>query len=248
MLCAWAGGRTGVGLFVVGSEDRAGHPPECLDHLPLRDVNIFDEAGDSGPCGLPGPRPALRSGVRPPYWYRHSPSVGLHIARRRRGQHPDPWHRAAPASSPAACLPRRVGPYLSTRAVVPYLIKQRSGSIINMASCIAQIGLARRVSYAASKGAVLSMTKSMQVDLAPHGIRVNALLPGTILTPFVERYLKESYKDPKAGYASIRKRQLTTELGRPEDVAWAALYLASDESKFVMASGLIVDGGVSGAK
>ena len=140
------------------------------------------------------------------------------------------------------------GVYLTSRAVVPYMIKQRSGSIINMSSCIAEIGLARRVSYAASKGAVLSMTKSMQVDLAQHGIRVNALLPGTILTPFVERYLKESYKDPEEGFASIRKRQLSSELGRPEDVASAALYLASDESKFVMASGLVVDGGVTGSK
>jgi len=140
------------------------------------------------------------------------------------------------------------GVYLTSRAVVPYMIKQRSGSIINMSSCIAEIGLARRVSYAASKGAVLAMTRSMQVDLAPHGIRVNALLPGTILTPFVERYLKDSYKDPEEGFASIRKRQLTSELGRPEDVAWAALYLASDESKFVMASGLVIDGGVTGAK
>jgi NAD(P)-dependent dehydrogenase (short-subunit alcohol dehydrogenase family) len=140
------------------------------------------------------------------------------------------------------------GVYLTSRAVVPYMIKQQSGSIINMSSCIAEIGLARRVSYAASKGAVLSMTKSMQVDLAQHGIRVNALLPGTILTPFVERYLKEAYKDPEEGFASIRKRQLTSELGRPEDVASAALYLASDESRFVLASGLVVDGGVSGAK
>ena len=140
------------------------------------------------------------------------------------------------------------GVYLMSRAVVPYMIEQRSGSIINMSSCIADIGLARRVSYAASKGAVLSMTKSMQVDLAPYGIRVNALLPGTILTPFVERYLKESYSDPEEGMASIRKRQLSDELGRPEDVAHAALYLASDESRFVMASGLIVDGGVTGAK
>jgi NAD(P)-dependent dehydrogenase (short-subunit alcohol dehydrogenase family) len=140
------------------------------------------------------------------------------------------------------------GVYLMSRAVVPHMIRQHSGSIINMSSCIAEIGLARRVSYAASKGAVLAMTKSMQVDLAQHGIRVNALLPGTILTPFVERYLKESYKDPEEGYASIRKRQLTADLGRPEDVASAALYLASDESRFVMASGLVVDGGVTGTK
>jgi NAD(P)-dependent dehydrogenase (short-subunit alcohol dehydrogenase family) len=140
------------------------------------------------------------------------------------------------------------GVYLMSRAVVPHMTRQKAGSIINMSSCIAEIGLARRVSYAASKGAVLAMTRSMQVDLAPHGIRVNALLPGTILTPFVESYLRESYSDPEEGMASIRKRQLSSELGRPDDVAYAALYLASDESRFVMASGLIVDGGVTGAK
>ena len=140
------------------------------------------------------------------------------------------------------------GVYLMSRAVAPQMIKQRSGSIINMSSGIAEIGLARRVSYAASKGAVLAMTRSMQVDLAPHGVRVNALLPGTILTPFVERYLKESYSDPEEGLATIRKRQLSHELGRPEDVAAAALFLASDESRFMMASGLVIDGGMTGAK
>jgi NAD(P)-dependent dehydrogenase (short-subunit alcohol dehydrogenase family) len=140
------------------------------------------------------------------------------------------------------------GVYLMSRAVAPYMVRQGSGSIINMSSCIAEIGLARRVSYAASKGAVLAMTKSMQVDLAPHGVRVNALLPGTIMTPFVERYLRESYEDPEQGYASIRARQLGDELGTPEDVAHAALYLASDESRFVMASGLVIDGGVTGGR
>ncbi|TMD29280.1 MAG: SDR family oxidoreductase [Chloroflexi bacterium] len=140
------------------------------------------------------------------------------------------------------------GVYLMSRAAAPQMIKQRSGSIINMSSGIAEIGLARRVSYAASKGAVLAMTRSMQVDLAPHGVRVNALLPGTILTPFVERYLKESYSDPEEGLATIRKRQLSHELGRPEDVAAAALFLASDESRFMMASGLVIDGGMTGAK
>jgi NAD(P)-dependent dehydrogenase (short-subunit alcohol dehydrogenase family) len=140
------------------------------------------------------------------------------------------------------------GVFLMSRAVAPTMVAQGSGSIINMSSAIAETGLGRRISYAASKGAVLALTKSMQVDLAPHGVRVNALMPGTIMTPFVERYLAESYEDPEEGRRSIRSRQLTGELGRPEDVARAALYLASDESRFVMGSGLVIDGGLSAGK
>jgi NAD(P)-dependent dehydrogenase (short-subunit alcohol dehydrogenase family) len=140
------------------------------------------------------------------------------------------------------------GVFLVSRAVVPHMIEQRSGSIVNVSSAIATTGLARRVSYAASKGAVLALTKSMQVDCAPHGVRVNAVLPGTILTPFVERYLRDSYADPEEGLRSIQARQLTGDLGQPEDVAQAVLYLASDESRFVLGSGLVVDGGLSGTR
>jgi NAD(P)-dependent dehydrogenase (short-subunit alcohol dehydrogenase family) len=140
------------------------------------------------------------------------------------------------------------GVFLMSRAVVPTMIVQRTGSIVNMSSAIAETGLARRVSYAASKGAVLALTKSMQVDLAPHGVRVNALLPGTIMTPFVEGYLRDSYADAEEGRRSIRSRQLSDELGTPEDVAKAALYLASDESRFVMGSSLVVDGGLTAGK
>ena len=140
------------------------------------------------------------------------------------------------------------GVFLVARAVLPVMVAAGQGSIINMSSTIAEIGLARRASYAASKGAVLALTRQMQADYAEHGIRVNALLPGTIHTPFVDRYLAESYDDPAAGLETLKRRQLTGDLGRPEDVAAAALFLASDESRFVLGSGLFVDGGVRGAK
>jgi NAD(P)-dependent dehydrogenase (short-subunit alcohol dehydrogenase family) len=140
------------------------------------------------------------------------------------------------------------GVFLVARAVLPHMIAAHAGSIVNMSSTIAEIGLANRASYAASKGAVLALTRQMQADYAAHGIRVNALLPGTIHTPFVDRYLAESYDDPAAGMDILKKRQLTGELGRPEDVAAAALFLASDESSFVLGSGMFVDGGVRGTK
>jgi NAD(P)-dependent dehydrogenase (short-subunit alcohol dehydrogenase family) len=135
------------------------------------------------------------------------------------------------------------GVYIASKFVLPHMMQQRSGSIINMSSCIAEIGLARRASYAATKGAVLALTKSMQVDYASFGIRVNALLPGTILTPFVENYLRTSYDDMDEALASLKTRQLSGDLGTPEDVASAALFLASDDSKFMMGSPLYIDGG-----
>ncbi|WP_261305165.1 SDR family NAD(P)-dependent oxidoreductase [Paenibacillus andongensis] len=136
------------------------------------------------------------------------------------------------------------GVFLPNKYVIPHMMEQKNGSIINMSSCIAEIGLARRASYSATKGAVLALTKSMQVDYAPYGIRVNALMPGTVLTPFVENYLRTSYDDIEAGYESLKKRQLSGDLLRPEDVAKAALFLASDDSKFMMGSPLYIDGGV----
>lgn len=135
------------------------------------------------------------------------------------------------------------GVYLVSKYVIPYMMKQQSGSIINMSSCIAEIGLADRASYAASKGAVLSLTKSMQVDYAPYNLRINALMPGTIYTPFVEDYISKS-ANPEETITTIKKRQLGGDLGKPIDVAHAALFLASDESKFIMGSPIYVDGGV----
>ena len=139
------------------------------------------------------------------------------------------------------------GVFIVTKYVVPQMMKQQSGSIINMSSCIAEIGLANRASYATTKGAILALTKSIQVDYAKYNIRVNALMPGTIFTPFVEDYLSKD-PNPEAAIETIKRRQLGGDLGKPIDVAYAALYLASDESKFMMGSPFVIDGGVINGK
>jgi NAD(P)-dependent dehydrogenase (short-subunit alcohol dehydrogenase family) len=135
------------------------------------------------------------------------------------------------------------GVFLVSKYVLPVMMEQKSGSIINMSSSIAEIGVANRSLYSASKGAVLSMTKAMQVDYAVYNIRINALLPGTIFTPFVEDYLAKD-PNPQEGIKLLKKRQLSNELGKPIDVAYAALYLASSESKFIMGTPFVIDGGL----
>jgi NAD(P)-dependent dehydrogenase (short-subunit alcohol dehydrogenase family) len=137
------------------------------------------------------------------------------------------------------------GVFLAAKAVLPTMIAQRAGVIINMASIIATTGLPNRSAYAASKGAVLALTRSMQVDYGPLGIRVNALMPGTIFTPMLTPVLKASFPTEADALAAIRGRQLTDVLGQPEDVAKAALFLASDDASFVMGAEIVVDGGIS---
>ena len=107
-----------------------------------------------------------------------------------------------------------------------------------MSSCIAEIGLARRISYAASKGAVLSMTKSMQVDLAPHGIRVNALAPGLVETRFSEALFQN-----RQVYERLMANVPLGRHGQPADLVGAAIFLASEASAYVTGQVLIVDGG-----
>jgi NAD(P)-dependent dehydrogenase (short-subunit alcohol dehydrogenase family) len=140
------------------------------------------------------------------------------------------------------------GVYLMAKYTLPHMIAQGGGCIINMSSGAALLGLERRAAYSATKGAVLALTRAMAVDYADYRIRVNALCPGTVYTPFVERYLRTSYSDPGAALERLKQRHLTGTLGRPEEIAAAALYLASDDAAFITGAPFIIDGGMTGGR
>ncbi|MBK6887127.1 MAG: 3-oxoacyl-ACP reductase [Tetrasphaera sp.] len=134
--------------------------------------------------------------------------------------------------------------YLCCKAVLPYMLEQKSGSIINTASFVAVMGAATsQISYSASKGGVLTMTRELGVQFARDGIRVNALCPGPVNTPLLqELFAKDAER--------AARRLVHVPMGRfgePEEMANAVLFLASDESSFVTASTFLVDGGISAA-
>ncbi len=134
------------------------------------------------------------------------------------------------------------GTYLWIHHAIKPMIAARSGAIVTVGSQLAQSSPGRNAAYVASKGAIASFTKTMAVDHAAQGIRVNALMPGVIDTPMPARSLQR-YADPEAMRAFWRERHPMGRIGQPEEVARAALFLASDDSSFVTGTLLFVDGG-----
>ncbi len=132
--------------------------------------------------------------------------------------------------------------WLLSRAVLPHLRKAGGGSIINIASTLGVVGARNRAAYAASKGAVVLLTKSMAIDHGPENIRVNAVCPS-----FVETELTAAVIAKAADPAAVRRDRTAAHpigrLGRPEDIAGMTVYLASDESSWVTGAVLPVDGG-----
>ncbi|HLY46900.1 MAG TPA: SDR family oxidoreductase [Stellaceae bacterium] len=131
------------------------------------------------------------------------------------------------------------GSFLLSRAVLPTMIDQGGGSIIFIASQLGRVGSAGRAAYCATKGALIQLAKVMAIDHAAQNIRVNTLSPGAVET---ERTLRR-YGSFDAANQAIGPKHLTGRLGRPDEIAGAAVFLASDAASFVTGSDLLVDGG-----
>jgi len=139
------------------------------------------------------------------------------------------------------------GVFNATKAFLPDMLKRKAGNVINLASIGGVVGVRDRVAYCATKFAVVGLTKSMALDHAKDGIRVNCICPGRVETPFVVARLKE-YPDPEKARQEMSATQALGRMGTPEEIAAAAVYLASDESAFVTGSEFIIDGGLSAGK
>ena len=132
--------------------------------------------------------------------------------------------------------------FLSSKYALPELIKSR-GNIINLSSILGLMGHPKRAAYGASKGALVILTRGMALDYAPHGVRVNAICPAFVETEINREFLAELRR--RGEYETAIKRHPLGFLGEPDDVAYAAVYLASDEARWVTGVALPVDGGMS---
>ena len=138
------------------------------------------------------------------------------------------------------------GVYLCARAVVPGMLRQGGGVILNMASIAALVGLPERFAYSMTKGAVVTMTRSIAIDYVKRGIRCNCICPARIHTPFVDGYLASHYPGrEKEMFEALSATQPIGRMGTPDEVAQLALYLCSDEASFVTGQAYAIDGGVT---
>jgi len=137
-----------------------------------------------------------------------------------------------------------VGPFLAIQAAAPHLIRAAPASVILLASVFGVVAMKERVAYSTSKAGVLGMTRAMAMDLAEHGVRVNAVSPSLVLTELAQDVIARE-ADPAASLARRQAQHPLGRLGQPSEIGAAAVYLASDDSAWTTGQNLIIDGGLS---
>jgi len=137
------------------------------------------------------------------------------------------------------------GAFNCLKAAVIEMKKSNGGTIINIASIAAMVGLSDRLAYTASKGAVLSMTYSIAKDYLTHNIRCNSISPGRVHTPFVDGFITKNHPGKeKEMFEKLSKTQPIGRMGQPDEIANLALFLCSDEASFITGSNYVIDGGL----
>ena len=237
------GGCSGIGLATARRLAAEGAKVVIGDIDQARGPEVADEVGGTfAKCDV-----MLKSDIDALFAEAHSTYGAVDVAFNNAGisppeddsilrTEPEAWHRVLDVNLTSI--------YLCCKAALPYMLAQHRGSIINTASFVAVIGAATsQISYTASKGGVLSLSRELGVQFARDGVRVNALCPGPVNTPLLTELFAA---DPERA----ARRLVHIPMGRfaePEEIANAVLFLASDESSFITASTFLVDGGISGA-
>ena len=136
------------------------------------------------------------------------------------------------------------GVYNCTRAIIPFMVKNKNGCIINLTSIASSVGIKDRFAYSMSKGAVLTMTYSIASDYINDNIRCNCISPARVHTPFVDGFIRKNYPgQEKQMFENLSKTQPIGRMGTPQEIADLALYLSSDEASFITGSNFPIDGG-----
>jgi NAD(P)-dependent dehydrogenase (short-subunit alcohol dehydrogenase family) len=136
------------------------------------------------------------------------------------------------------------GTFLGMKHAIPAIRDSGGGSVVNLSSVAALVGIADRAVYSAAKGAILAMTRAAAIDHVEEGVRVNCIAPGTVDTPWIGR-ITAGYEDPEQARRNMQARQPHGRFVAPEEIAAMAAYLASDEAASVIGACMIVDGGVT---
>lgn len=236
----------GQTVFVTGAGSGIGF--EMARQFHAEGARVY--AADLDPDGVPDGTAALRVDVTDP----DSVAAALALAVDRTGRLDVVCNNAGASSTtdPLSCTVEEWdhtfavnarGVFLGTKFALPTMLAQRRGAIVNTASAAGLVGLKDRAAYCASKGAVIAFTRQVAVQYAGTGVRCNSICPGTVDSPWVGRLLAAA-PDPEQARAGLVARQPVGRLGRPDEVAKAALYLASDDASFITGTELVIDGGL----
>lgn len=224
------GGSSGIGLAIAkafrenGAQVAVGdlsHPGEDLDFTPL-DVSDWESVQlalrTCGPIDLL----VNCAGI-------------MHVGK---------LHEVDPADYERIQAVNARGTFFCCRAAIDGMLAAGRGNIINLASVASLIAVERRFAYCVSKGAVLALTRAIAIDYAAEGIRANAICPGTVDTPMIRGYVGKYFSEDVAGtIATLHSRQPMGRMGRVDEIASLAVYLASDESEFLTGAAIPIDGG-----
>jgi len=134
--------------------------------------------------------------------------------------------------------------FTTCRAVIPRMLAEGGGNIVNVGSVAGLVGVANRAAYCASKGGVIALTRSIAADYAGKGVRANAICPGTVASEWIGKILADA-PDPEATRRAMEARQLDGRMGSPEEVAAGIAFLVSDDGRFVNGTAFVMDGGMT---